>query len=114
MKLHAILVATLVLAACSQPSDNAGAPPGAPAQAAPAGTAATLASASGTVEAVEAAAGKITISHGPVEALRWPAMTMRFDATPGQAASVRAGQKVRFQFRSHGTDGTITRIAPVE
>lgn len=70
----------------------------------------TSATATGTVDRIDAAAGKITISHGPVKALDWPAMTMGFKATPEQVASVRAGQKVSFEFTSQGMDATITGI----
>lgn len=72
-----------------------------------AGTAAT---ATGTVDGTDAAAGTITISHGPVEALNWPAMTMGFKATPEQVASVQPGQEVSFEFTSSGMDATITTI----
>ena len=129
MKLYAILLATTLLAGCLQAPSNAVDTQAAPAEDAkmpaaepapmasetmPADAAATKASASGTVEAVDAAAGKITISHGPVKALKWPAMTMGFKATPEQVASVQVGQKVQFEFESQGMDGTITRIAPVK
>ena len=71
---------------------------------------AKTASATGTVEAVDATAGKITIAHGPVEALQWPAMTMAFKATPEQIASVQAGQKVQFEFNTEGMNATIVNI----
>lgn len=79
---------------------------------APAATtgAGTLAMATGTVDKIDAAAGTITISHGPVESLKWPAMTMGFKATPDEVASVKLGQKVAFEFTSKGMDGTITTI----
>lgn len=69
-------------------------------------------SASGTVESVDAAAGKITIAHGAVQALDWPAMTMAFAATPEQIGSIKAGDKVRFEFESQGMQATIIRIEP--
>lgn len=71
-------------------------------------------SATGTVETVDAAIGTITIAHGPVEALQWPAMTMAFKATPEQIASVQAGQKVQFEFTAEGMNAAITRIEPVQ
>ena len=40
--------------------------------------AAQPASATGLVKAVDAAAGKVTISHGPIKAFHWPPMTMSF------------------------------------
>lgn len=72
--------------------------------------AATMAIATGTVESVDTAAGKITIAHGPVDALKWPAMTMAFKASPEQLASVKPGQKVEFEFEAKGMDATITKI----
>lgn len=76
--------------------------------------AATAASATGVVENIDAPAGKITIAHGPVETLQWPAMTMAFKATPEQIASVQAGQKVRFEFQTQGVEATITQITPAK
>ena len=32
----------------------------------------------GTVKSVDAAAGTVTLAHGPVKSLNWPAMTMGF------------------------------------
>ncbi|HBN9180240.1 TPA: copper-binding protein [Pseudomonas aeruginosa] len=63
---------------------------------------------------VDTGAGKITIAHGPVEALKWPAMTMAFKASPEQLASVKAGQQVEFEFEAKGMDSTITRITPTK
>lgn len=132
MKMPTLLFATVLLAGCSQAPNNpadtkrAGAEQvkqpaaeSAPiASEAPAiadeATVTTKASATGTVESVDAAAGKITIAHGPVDALKWPAMTMGFKATPEQIASVQAGQKVQFEFESQGMDSTITQISPVK
>ncbi|QOX05636.1 copper-binding protein (plasmid) [Xanthomonas sp. WG16] len=72
------------------------------------------ASATGTVEGIDVSAGKITIAHGPVDALDWPAMTMGFKATPEQIASVQVGQKVNFEFQSQGMEATITRITAIQ
>ena len=74
----------------------------------------TSASATGTIQSVDAAAGNITIAHGPVAALGWPAMTMTFKASPEQVASVKAGEKVDFAFESKGMQATITRIDPAK
>lgn len=78
----------------------------------PAGASSVMAT--GTVESVDPASGKITIAHGPVAALNWPAMTMAFSATPEQTATVKAGQRVEFEFVAEGMAATITRIAPVQ
>lgn len=131
MKLHTLLFVSVLLAGCSQAPGNLGdtkasnAGDAKPSAAETAATvsetpttadqaAATKAAATGTIEAVDTAAGKITIAHGPVAELQWPAMTMNFKATPAQAASVQVGQKVRFEFEFKGADATITRIALAE
>ncbi len=64
----------------------------------------------GTVTAVDAAAGTITINHGPIPEASWPAMTMGFKASPEQVASVKAGDKVAFDLKLQGGAGEITAI----
>ena len=121
MKLPLILFAVL-LAGCSQAPSDSDTAPSAEAATSPTeaehqamavdkqpGQVATIAKAEGTVESINA--GKITIAHGPVDALKWPAMTMAFNATPEQLASVKAGQNVQFEFTAEGMDATITSIA---
>ncbi len=132
MKIHTALFAAVLLSGCSQQSNTAenqgsastdemqssasennqvddGAMP-AQSQAAPAST---TASATGRVKSIDLASGKMVIDHGPVDSLKWPAMTMGFKATPEQLASVQAGQQVEFEFESQGMDATIARISPV-
>jgi Cu(I)/Ag(I) efflux system membrane fusion protein len=56
--------------------------------------------ASGRVEAVDASNNHVRISHGPIDELGWPSMTMEFDTLPGvDLSTVRAGQDVRFQLK---------------
>jgi len=51
----------------------------------------------GTVEAVDVQARKIRVSHGPIEALGWSAMTMEFDVLPDTDLGVISiGQNIRF------------------
>lgn len=58
-------------------------------------------SAEGRVESVEPDA--LTISHGPVAALKWPGMTMGFGKPDPRAfADVRPGDRVHFEFRAGG------------
>jgi membrane fusion protein, copper/silver efflux system len=80
------------------------------ASAAGAGSAASSAAAStatvhhglGTVENVTA--DSITISHGPVASLNWPAMTMSFaKPAPKSFADIKPGDRVRFEFKEHGS-----------
>jgi Cu(I)/Ag(I) efflux system membrane fusion protein len=57
--------------------------------------------AEGKVESVES--DSITISHGPVPALKWPAMTMGFGKPDAKAFSdIHVGEKVRFEFKKGG------------
>jgi Cu(I)/Ag(I) efflux system membrane fusion protein len=66
-------------------------------------------SASGTVTAI--AGDRVTISHGPVEGLGWPAMTMTFRAAgPAMLPGVSVGDRVAFQFRQNGSDYPLTAL----
>lgn len=105
MKVTTVFFTAVLLVACSQSPGNDTTP------VEMAGVD-TPASALGTVDSVDAKAGKITISHGPVESLQWPAMTMAFKATPTQLASVQPGQKVEFDFIAQGMSATLTSITP--
>ena len=67
----------------------------------------------GTVSAVDAAAGTITIAHDAVASASWPAMTMAFKlSSPAAAGDLRAGERVRFRFRiDSGMAATVTQIS---
>ncbi|MDD2918570.1 efflux RND transporter periplasmic adaptor subunit [Rhodoferax sp.] len=55
--------------------------------------------ASGTVDSVDLKEGTISISHGPVASLKWPAMTMEFKAAnPALLQALKPGAKVDFEF----------------
>ena len=61
--------------------------------------------ASGAVTAVDAAAHKVTLSHGPIPQVGWPAMTMEFAVAPGvDLKTVTPGQRVDFTLEK-GEDG---------
>jgi Cu(I)/Ag(I) efflux system protein CusF len=128
MKTAITLSLILLLAACSAPQDDAEtakpeaatapsqpavpaepAPPATPMDDMPAG--ATMASASGKVEAVDPAAGTVTIAHGAIDALKWPAMTMTFKAGNVDISGLKAGDQVDLEFTSTGMDGTLTKIS---
>lgn len=72
--------------------------------------------ASGTVNSVDAAAGTINLTHGPVASANWPAMTMTFKlADPSAGESLRPGQRVEFQFTiESGMAATVTGISPAD
>ena len=66
--------------------------------------------AAGTVTAVDAATGKITLDHGPMSGLNWPAMTMGFTAKAEQLAGIKVGDKVDFEIDWDGKTGKITMM----
>jgi len=67
--------------------------------------------ASGTVKKLDLEKGRITIAHGPVEALKWPAMIMPFKASAELMEGLKVGDKVDFEFTQEGM-GTIVAIRP--
>ena len=55
--------------------------------------------ASGTLEAIDLKGGIVTITHGPVASLKWPAMTMDFIlANPSLVDRLKAGSPVDLEF----------------
>jgi Cu(I)/Ag(I) efflux system membrane fusion protein len=99
------LGATPAAAGASGPA-AAPAPVAAPAAAGHRGT--------GTVDAVDARAGTVTLNHGPIATLRWPAMTMEFKvANESLLRGLKPGAPVDFEFvqRQQG-EWVITSIAP--
>ena len=65
---------------------------------------------SGTVTAIDAAAGKVSLDHGPIPAVGWPAMKMGFTAKPALLDSVAVGDKVDFDVTVTGSAGEVTAI----
>lgn len=64
----------------------------------------------GTVKKLDKAAGKLTISHGPIESLGMPAMTMAFRVkNTAQLNPLKVGDKVRF--RAEQVNGVVTLVA---
>ena len=104
------LALPLLLAACGE---NANTPPE-NRQASEAGPVSAQAgkeySAAGKVTAIEG--DQITISHGAVEGLGWPAMTMTFRAgSPEMAQGVSVGDQVSFGFKQDGSAYTLTSLS---
>jgi Cu(I)/Ag(I) efflux system membrane fusion protein len=53
--------------------------------------------ASGRVEEIDLKQRRIRVSHGPIDVLGWPSMTMVFDVKPGvDLGELEAGQDIRF------------------
>jgi RND family efflux transporter MFP subunit len=70
--------------------------------------------ADGTVKAIDAKSGILSIAHGPVETLKWPGMTMDFKAANGALiADLKPGAAIAFEFveRAPG-EWVITKIVP--
>ncbi|MBB3588487.1 copper-binding protein [Sphingomonas sp. BK481] len=66
---------------------------------------------SGIVTAIDPKAAKVTIQHGPIAALGWPAMTMAFTAIPpALLKTVKVGQRVDFAMRMRGSVAEVTAI----
>jgi Cu(I)/Ag(I) efflux system membrane fusion protein len=83
---------------------NMSAPASAAGAAVPTGSAATVHDAEGKVES--ATADALTISHGPVATMNWPAMTMGFaKPDPKAFGDVRPGDTVHFRFKEGGSSG---------
>ena len=70
--------------------------------------------ADGTVDGIDAKAGTVSINHGPVASLKWPAMTMEFKvANDTLLKDLKPGAAVAFEFveRQPG-EWVITGIKP--
>jgi Cu/Ag efflux protein CusF len=65
----------------------------------------------GTVTALDPAAGTVTIAHGPMPDIGWSAMTMTFAADPAVLSGVAEGDAVAFGLTVTEGRGTITALA---
>jgi len=70
--------------------------------------------ASGAIEDIDTKAGTVSISHGPIESLKWPAMTMEFKvANAALLKDLKPGTSVAFEFVERGQgEWVITSIKP--
>lgn len=64
----------------------------------------------GTVTAIDAAKGEVTLDHGEIAELQWPPMQMGFAADPKLLATIKVGDEVAFEIDWNGKAGTVTRI----
>ena len=69
-----------------------------------------MAKGSGTVTAIDKGTGKITIDHGPIADLQWPAMKMGFATNQELLSSVAVGDKIDFDLSVTGNAGEVTAI----
>jgi Cu(I)/Ag(I) efflux system protein CusF len=71
----------------------------------------TTAQGAGVVKGVDPKGGTVTIQHGPIAALNWPAMTMTFKANPASLLKdISVGQSVKFKLMKMGGATTLTAI----
>lgn len=65
----------------------------------------------GVVKALDVKAGTVTIAHGPIAALKWPSMTMKFKVeSAGLLNGVTVGRKIHFVLKNVGGKPVITQI----
>jgi Cu(I)/Ag(I) efflux system periplasmic protein CusF len=65
----------------------------------------------GTVTAVDTGQHKVTLDHGPIPAIGWPAMKMTFPAAPSiDLASIKKGDKVQFTLKGSKNSYTVQSI----
>jgi Cu(I)/Ag(I) efflux system protein CusF len=67
--------------------------------------------ANGTVTKVDREKSRVTIKHGAVATLEWPAMTMTFAVEDQKLMEkLQQGKQVQFQFAQQGKDYVITEV----
>jgi len=65
----------------------------------------------GTVKKVDRAGGKVTIAHGPIPTMKWPAMNMTFTVkNKAMLGKFSQDKKVEFEFVERGSDYLITSV----
>ena len=107
MKVSSMLRAGLVLLLTPLAASALAAP------ASPAASVAKIGKGTGTITALDPRAATVTIKHGPIPAIGWPAMTMTFRASPpALLKNLRAGQRVGFTAKAQGMNAQVTAIKP--
>ena len=113
--LKALIVPIALLAAAWSPPASQEAPKSdaemtMPENAPPAAVAGPI-SGTGAVTQIDAAAGTITINHGPIAAVSWPAMTMQFTAeNPAILQGIAVGDSVSFELKSATETSVVTSV----
>ncbi len=65
----------------------------------------------GTVKKVDSAGGKVTIAHGPIPTMKWPAMNMTFTVKDkALLGKFSQDKKVEFEFVEQASDYVITSV----
>lgn len=117
LRIGALVAATIALTGCENNAETPAAE--APKAATSASNAMTsmempvdakMGKATGTVTAIDAARGKITLDHGAIPTVGWPAMKMAFSAKPALIEGIKVGDKVAFDVTVTGNAGEVTAI----
>jgi Cu(I)/Ag(I) efflux system protein CusF len=66
----------------------------------------------GRVNSVDVAAGKVNITHDPITELKWPGMTMDFQASTPTLKNIKQGIDVVFELQKMKDGYHIVKIAP--
>jgi Cu(I)/Ag(I) efflux system protein CusF len=67
----------------------------------------------GVIRAVDTKAGTLTIQHGPIPGVSWPAMTMTFKAKPAALLTgLKVGEAIGFDCTVRGMAADVTAIRP--
>jgi Cu(I)/Ag(I) efflux system protein CusF len=106
LQIAALVFLSIGLPSCGQKAET----PTADASRAAVPVAGKSGKATGTVTAIDAAAGTITLDHGAIPAVGWPPMTMAFSAKPETLTGIAVGNKVDFDVTVTGSGGQITAI----
>jgi len=65
----------------------------------------------GVVTAMDNSGGTVTIKHGPIAALKWPAMTMKFKvAGPALLTGATVGEKVGFTLMNDNGKPVVSEL----
>lgn len=108
IKQLAAVTLTLVVAACGQKQSAAPENQTAATEAAAPAASDKIYSGSGTVKSITG--NQMTIAHGPIASIGWPAMTMAYTAEPGLESGVKAGDQVDFSFKKNGGAYVLTSV----
>jgi|JUGB01.1.fsa_nt_gi Cu/Ag efflux protein CusF len=74
------------------------------------GQAAMTGAGTGTITAVDASAGTVTIDHGAIPGVGWPAMAMTFTAPAAVLANAKVGDRVAFDVSVHDGVNEVTAL----
>lgn len=67
----------------------------------------------GVIRSIDAKAGTLTIQHGSIPGVGWPAMTMTFKANPpALLKGLKVGQTIGFDTTVRGMAADVTAVRP--